>query len=647
MVSRIRQRTRSNVIAFAALFFALVGGTAQAAVAPENSVVSKSIVDGQVKTPDLAKASVTNAKIATGAVNAPKVAPDSLGGGQIRELALDVKVLQRRIASACPPGQAIRAVTSTGGVVCQGSSGTVTSVDSGTGLTGGPITSAGTLSIASPFRLPQGCTNGQVAKADGSGSWNCAADQDSPTGAAGGALSGTYPNPSLNVSGGPCPNGQALTNVSASAALTCDPGLYSDAAMNVGAGASFPALTTGASNSALGWHALAGNTAGVRNSAVGKQALNANTTGTDNSAFGDVALLSNTTGNENSGLGESALFSNSTGNANTAVGYQALSNSTTASNNSALGANALLSNTTGGANTAVGQDALDASTTASDNSALGKDALGADTTGAENSAFGKEALGANTTASFNAAFGWRALASNTTGTTNTALGTLALEYNSTGTNNLAVGTNALEFGNSDNNTAVGSGALDNGAGNNNIALGYWAGVNQNGTGDNNIYVGNRGANESNTIRIGTAGTQTRAFVAGIRGTTTGAGDAVPVLIDSNGQLGTASSSRRVKRDIHPLGSMRALMKLRPVSFRYRHGPPELHYGLIAEQVAKVLPTLAVDGKDGRPETVQYQELPALLLAKVQSQQRQLDREQAQNARQQEQIRRLMRRVSRR
>jgi hypothetical protein len=100
---------------------------------------------------------------------------------------------------------------------------------------------------------------------------------------------------------------------------------------------------------------------------------------------------------------------------------------------------------------------------------------------------------------------------------------------------------------------------------------------------------------------------------------------VNVLVDGSGQLGTASSSRRVKRDIAPLGELRPLMKLQPVSFRYRSGPPELHYGLLAEQVAKVLPELAVYGEDGLPETVQYQELPVLLLAKIQQQQRQINR----------------------
>ncbi|MFO1303334.1 MAG: tail fiber domain-containing protein [Burkholderiales bacterium] len=59
------------------------------------------------------------------------------------------------------------------------SGGTVTSVGSGTGLTGGPITSSGTLSIAAAFQLPQSCTNGQVPKSNGSGGWTCATDANS------------------------------------------------------------------------------------------------------------------------------------------------------------------------------------------------------------------------------------------------------------------------------------------------------------------------------------------------------------------------------------------------------------------------------------------------------------------------------------
>jgi len=64
------------------------------------------------------------------------------------------------------------------------------------------------------------------------------------------------------------------------------------------------------------------------------------------------------------------------------------------------------------------------------------------------------------------------------------------------------------------------------------------------------------------------------------------------------------------------------MRLKPVSFRYRSDPSALQYGLIAEQVAKVMPTLAVYGKDGLPETVKYQDLPVLLLNELQQQRQQ-------------------------
>jgi hypothetical protein len=143
----------------------------------------------------------------------------------------------------------------------------------------------------------------------------------------------------------------------------------------------------------------------------------------------------------------------------------------------------------------------------------------------------------------------------------------------------------------------------------------------------NIDIGNQGnAGESNVTRIGDS--QSKAFIAGISGATIG-GPAVPVLVNGNGQLGVTTSSRRFKRDIQQLGPSTAdgLMKLRPVSFRYRpsvvHGPWPLQFGLIAEQVAKIFPNLVAYGPDGKPDAIAYQELPALLLAEIQRQQREI------------------------
>jgi hypothetical protein len=95
-------------------------------------------------------------------------------------------------------------------------------------------------------------------------------------------------------------------------------------------------------------------------------------------------------------------------------------------------------------------------------------------------------------------------------------------------------------------------------------------------------------------------------------------DAVNVLIDSNGQLGTISSSRRYKEDIADMGDVSARLEaLRPVTFRYKkpfaNGEKPVQYGLIAEEVAEAFPELTVRNAEGQPETVKYQDLTPLLL----------------------------------
>ena len=157
-------------------------------------------------------------------------------------------------------------------------------------------------------------------------------------------------------------------------------------------------------------------------------------------------------------------------------------------------------------------------------------------------------------------------------------------------------------------------------GDGNIALGHWAAITRL-TGNFNIDIGSPGAdNESNTIRIGSV--QTRTFIAGIQGSLTGVNNAVAVLIDSNGQLGTINSSRRFKEDIRPMGNVSdRLLALRPVTFRYiepyEDGSKPVQFGLIAEEVAAVFPELVVYGKDGQVETVAYHLLTPLLLNELQ------------------------------
>ena len=194
-----------------------------------------------------------------------------------------------------------------------------------------------------------------------------------------------------------------------------------------------------------------------------------------------------------------------------------------------------------GENTAAGADALFSLTTGLGNTAIGFFALSSNTTGGFNTATGDSTLSSNTTGVFNTANGDSALSSNTTGRFNTANGQSALFYNTTGAYNMANGGSAL-FSNTTGgqNTADGFVALDsNTSGSYNIALGFAAGLYLT-TGDYNIDIGNAGvADEAGTIRIGTAGTQTAAYIAGIAGVTVTGN---PVVIDASGHLGTVDMS---------------------------------------------------------------------------------------------------------
>ncbi len=270
-----------------------------------------------------------------------------------------------------------------------------------------------------------------------------------------------------------------------------------------------------------------------------------------------------------------------------------------------------LTNTTSGSNenTAFGFQALDSNTTGSANTAAGVSALTWNTTGSANTATGSGAL-------FGEATGGTGLG---TGGGNTATGFDALDHNTTGDENTAAGADALQ-----SNTTGGS----------NIGIGSFAGTNLT-TGDNNIDIGNEGvAAESNTIRIGTKGVQTRTVIAGINNSPIFA-SSVPVVVNINGRLGIQASSARFKRDIRDMGEASdRLMKLRPVTFRYKEDPAGTpQYGLIAEEVARVYPELVSYGADGKVETVAYHLLPAMLLNELQKQIRE-------NQRRAEQIGRL-------
>jgi hypothetical protein len=297
---------------------------------------------------------------------------------------------------------------------------------------------------------------------------------------------------------------------------------------------------------------------------------------------------------------------------------------TSGSYNFSAGLGTLPPSTTGSGNTAVGTNALSANTSGFDNTATGDAALFNNTAGANNMAAGSFALLSNTTGGFNVAAGFAAMFANTTGSDNTAIGSGVMAGNTTGSNNMASGEEVLQFNTTGNdNTAVGTIALlNNATGSGNIA-GYYAGYNV--TSSNNIEIGNQGTSSDNGfIRIGTAGTQTSAFIASIYGAMTNANNAVPVVIDSNGNLGTISSSQRYKEDIQDMGDASSgLLRLRPVTLRYKKpfadGSKPIQYGLIAEEVAEVYPDLVTRSAEGQVETVNYRLLDPMLLNELQKQ----------------------------
>lgn len=318
---------------------------------------------------------------------------------------------------------------------------------------------------------------------------------------------------------------------------------------------------------------------------------------------------------QNTALGEDALFSLApAGDSNTAIGFQALYNDTDGSNNTAVGSNALHNNITGGANVGVGHQALDANTTGTDNVAIGLNAMVANTTGGLNVGVGNTALQAHSDGFGNTAIGWGAMSLGYTGGYNTAIGHVAMTFSS-GSNNTAVGDGAMNSSSGNSNVAVGRSAGLNFAGDNNIAIGEYAGQNVM-RGANNIEIGNEGApKDDSIIRLGTVGVQKKTFVAGISSATVSNG--VAVMVNGKGQLGIATSSARSKEAIKPMkDASEAILSLEPVTFHYkRELDPEAipQFGLVAEEVAKIDPDLVARDDQGKPSTVRYEAVNAMLL----------------------------------
>jgi hypothetical protein len=339
-------------------------------------------------------------------------------------------------------------------------------------------------------------------------------------------------------------------------------------------------------NTAEGTNALHALTTGLNNTAVGASALQSNSVGGYNVAIGGLALADNVAGQQNMAIGAEALAHN-IASFNLAIGFRVGFMNTTGGNLTGIGAAALRNNSTGSDNTAIGTQSLFSNTTADRNTAIGSQSL-TNNNGAENVAVGYQALLNNTTGFFNTACGFAAMQSNTTGAFNIALGPYAGSALTTGYDNIDIGSSGMP-------------------------------------------------GEHNTIRISVAN-GIATFIDGIYGITAG-GPTLPVFVNSGGQLSTNTSSRRFKKEIKPMDRVsEAILALKPVTFHYKTDSSDTpQFGLIAEEVAEVNPDLVVRDKEGKPFSVRYDQVNAMLLNEFLKEHKTVQEQGATIARQQKQI----------
>ena len=535
--------------------------------------------------------------------------------------------------------------TINGTPISGGGSGTVTSVDASTSLSGlsfsgGPVTASGTLALSGTLGVPSGGTGATTAAGART--------------ALGAAASGTNSDiTSLSGLSTALSIGQGGTGATtASGALT---------ALLPGQGTHSGQFLTTDGSGTVSWAAagggglpsMTGNSAFVfinngSNAGWGKVPSDANF----NIAIGPSTLDSvyNTAGGSmyNIGIGLQALQGLTSGSQNIAVGYGALALLGSGNNNSAFGVSALTSLTSGNSNTAFGASALQSSTAAA-NTAVGAFALNALTTGTQNTAVGKAALQNALTDSNNTAFGDSALSRvSGGGGWNNAVGAAAGMGIGTGDNNNIFGTTAMIFADpaASNNTAIGSAALYYVIGDNNVAVGghslagaVTTGISDNvGVGDQsgnnlkagtgNVFLGS-GANVSSTLSgvasnqialgYGAKALASNQMVIGGDGTAAWQPTITMVIpgTDNAASLGTAgnrwsvvyaangtvqTSDARVKDQVRPLDQgLATLLRLQPKLYikhdsHFTNGNLVLQSGgreeagFFAQEVAGIIPT---------------------------------------------------------
>jgi len=149
-------------------------------------------------------------------------------------------------------------------------------------------------------------------------------------------------------------------------------------------------------------------------------------------------------------------------------------------------------------------------------------------------------------------------------------------------------------------------------------LGYFAGMNVT-TANKVICIGSFGGNVSSSTWIGN-----------VYGVTPQSGTTAPVVVSDGGQFGTVASSERFKKDIATMDkASEAILAFRPVTFHYRTDTTNTpQFGLIAEEVAKVNPALVLPDKEGKPYTVRYDAVNAMLLNEFLKEHKKVEKQEA-------------------
>ncbi|MFT4611683.1 MAG: hypothetical protein ACI8QQ_001045 [Psychroserpens sp.] len=402
---------------------------------------------------------------------------------------------------------------------------------------------------------------------------------------------------------------------------------------------------TGNNNVGVGSGTLYGNSSGNNNIGIGFESLYWSASGSNNIAIGSEAMYLNGTGSNNIAIGSEAMYLNGTGTNNIATGFQSLYSNETGAYNIAFGDLSLYSNETGNYNVASGFAALNSNTIGSYNIASGYQSLYSNETGTNNIATGYQSLYRNTTGNYNVAIGDNALRNNVSGGNNVVLGRSA-GYNELGSNKLYIensdSSTPLIYGEFDNDLLRINGTLEinnayqfpttdgainqvmqtDGAGNLTwqerslpwIDSGTDVSYDNVSVDNNLISINNQRINGTATsLRFGSiSGTYIGVFT---NSTELGVVNNGVATLGSNAfrwdeiwsvnALNT-TSDKRLKKEINTINyGLESLLKLKPVSYKWKTGKQDTKLGFLAQDVEQVIPEVVSHKTISQEEKKQY------------------------------------------